>query len=177
MTTPGSPWRRRTTKWLLWAIGLLLAAALGVMLFLKTLDAEVYQRTLERELSSVLDRKVAIGSVSFDLALRPTLAVRDLRIANPPWASRPDFVTAASGEARLDLVALWKGRVELRAVRLEGVDLLLERNAQGEGNWPFGTPDRGTRRAALPDFGTMSLTDVRIGWRPGEGAVEQVRIE
>ena len=69
------------------------------MLFLKTLDAGVYQRALERELSSVLDRKVSIGSVSFDLALRPTLSVRDLRIANPPWASRPDFVTAASGKA------------------------------------------------------------------------------
>lgn len=177
MTTPGSPGRRRSTKWLLWTIGLLLAAVLGVVLFLKTLDAEVYQRALERELSSVLDRKVSMGSVSFELALRPTLSVRDLRIANPPWASRPDFVTAASGEGRLDLVALWKGRVEMRAMRLEGVDLLLERNAQGEGNWLFGTPDRGTRRAALPDFGTVSLTDVRIGWRPEGGAVDQLRVD
>lgn len=162
---------------LLWTLGLLLAAAAGVMLFLKTLDAEVYKRAVERELSSVLGREVSIGSLSFELALRPTFSVRDLRIANPPWASRPDFVTAASGEARLDLIALWKGRVEMRAVRLEGVDLLLERNAQGEGNWSFGTPDRGTQRAALPDFGTVSLTDARIGWRPGGGSVEQVRVD
>lgn len=162
---------------LLWTLGLLLAAAAGVMLFLKTLDAEVYKRAVERELSSVLDREVSIGSLSFELALRPTFSVRDLRIANPPWASRPDFVTAASGEARLDLIALWKGRVEMRAVRLEGVDLLVERNAQGEGNWPSGTPDRGTKRAALPDFGTVSLTDVHIGWRPGGGSVEQVRVD
>ena len=177
MTTPGPPGRRRSTNWLLWATGLLLAAALGLMLFLKTLDPGVYQRALERQLSSVLDRKVSIGSVSFDLAGRPTLSVRDLRIANPPWASRPDFVTAASGEARVDLVALWQGRVELRGMRLAGVDLLLERNAQGEGNWPFGTPDGGTRRAALPDFGTVSLTDVRIGWRPGGGAVDPLRVD
>ncbi|MGO4394733.1 AsmA family protein [Variovorax sp. M-6] len=162
---------------LLWATGLLLAAALGLMLFLKTLDAEVYQRAVERQLSSVLDRKVSIGGLSFDLGVRPTLSVRDLRIANPSWASRPDFVTAASGEARLDLIALWKGRVEMRAVRLEGVDLLLERNAQGEGNWLFGTPDRSTQRAALPDFGTVSLTDVHIGWRPAGGAVEQIRVD
>ena len=177
MTRPVSPWRRRATTLLLWVMGLLLAAAAVVMLFVKTLDAEVYKRALERELSSVLDRAVSIGSLSFDLAVRPTVSVRDLRIANPPWASRPDFVTAASGEARLDLIALWKGRVEMRAVRLEGVDLLLERNAQGEGNWPSGTPDRGTKRAALPDFGTVSLTDVHIGWRPGGGSVEQVRVD
>ncbi|MDM0032842.1 AsmA family protein [Variovorax sp. J22P271] len=177
MTPPGSPWRRRTAKWLLWAIGLLLAAALGLMLFLKTLDAGVYQRALARELSSALGRDVSIGSVSFDLAVRPTLSVRDLRIANPPWASRPDFVTAASGEARLDLVALWQGRVEMRAMRLEGVNLLLERSAQGEGNWQFGTPDRGSQRAALPDFGTVSLTDAHVGWRPGGDAVEQLRVD
>lgn len=177
MTTPAPPWRRRTTRVLLWAVGLLLAAALGLTLFLKTLDAEVYQRALERQLSSALDRPVSIGAVSFDIALRPTLSVRDLRIANPPWASRPDFVTAASGEARLDLVALWKGRVEMRGMRLKGVDLLLERNAEGEGNWPFGTPRQSTQRAVLPDFGTVSLTDVGIGWRPGGGTVEQVRLD
>lgn len=158
-------------------MGLLLAAASGVMLFLTTLDAEVYKRALERRLSSVLDREVSIGSLSFDLAVRPTLSVRDLRIANPPWASRPDFVTAASGEAHLDLIALWNGQVEMRAVHLEGVDLLLERNAEGEGNWPFGTPDRGIKRAALPDFGTVSLTDVHVGWRQGGGSVEQVRVD
>ena len=134
MTRPVSPWRRRATTLLLWAMGLLLAAAAVVMLFVKTLDAEVYKRALERELSSVLDRAVSIGSLSFDLAVRPTVSVRDLRIANPPWASRPDFVTAASGEARIDLIALWDGQVEMRAVLLEGVDLMLERNAQGEGS-------------------------------------------
>ncbi len=156
-------------------MGLLLAAAAGVMLFLKTLDTEVYKRVLERELSSVLDRTVSIGSLSFDLAVRPTLSVRDVRIANPPWASRPDLVTATSGEARIDLIALWDGQVELRAVHLEGVDLLLERNAQGEGNWDFGTPDQGAKRAALPDFGTVSLADAHIAWRQGGGAVERVR--
>lgn len=177
MTTSGSPRRRRTTRLLLLAIGLLLAAVSGVLVFLKTLDADVYKRALERRLSSVLDREVSIGSVSFDLALRPTFSVRDLRIANPPWASRPSFATAASGEARVDLVALWNGQVEMRGVHLEGVDLLLERNQEGEGNWAFGTPDRSTQRPALPDFGTVSLTDVHIGWRQSGGSVEQVRVD
>jgi uncharacterized protein involved in outer membrane biogenesis len=177
MTIPGLPRRRRATKVLLWVMGLLLAAVAGVMLFLKTLDAGVYQRALERQLSSALDRKVSMGGLSFDLAVRPTLSVRDLRIANPAWASRPDFVTVASGKANLDLIALWKGRVEMRAVQLEGVDLLLERNPEGEGNWTFGTPDRGTPRAALPDFGPVSLTDAHIGWRQDGGSTEQVRVD
>ena len=177
MTTPGSPPRRRATKVLLWVMGLLLAAVAGVMLFLQTLDAGVYQRALERKLSSALDRKVSMGSLSFDLAVRPTLSVRDLRIANPPWASRPDFVTVASGKANVDLIALWNGQVELRAVQLEGVDLLLERKPEGEGNWTFGTPDRGSPRASLPDFGTVSLTDTHMGWRQRDGSVEQVRVD
>ena len=57
-------------------------------------------------------------------------AVRDLRIANPAWASRPDFLSVSNGEARVDLEALLKGRVTVRSVRLNGIDLLLERGAQ-----------------------------------------------
>ena len=158
-------------------MGLLLAAAAGVMLFLKTVDTGIYKHALARELSSVLGREVSIGSLSFDLAVRPTLSVRDLRIANPPWASRPHFLTAASGKAHLDLIALWDGQVKLRDVHLAGVDVLIERNADGEGNWPAGRPDQGANRAALPDLGTASLTDLHIGWRQGGGAVEQVRVD
>ncbi|MGJ7506381.1 AsmA family protein [Variovorax sp. GT1P44] len=162
---------------LLWACGLLLATACGVAIFLKTLDADVYREALERKLSSLLARQVSIGSLSFDLALRPTLSVGDLRIANPPWASRPDFVTAASGKTHLDLVGLWNGRIELRDVQLAGVDLLLERNAEGQGNWSFGTPDQGSQRTTLPDFGTISLTDVHVGWRAAGGSVERARLD
>ena len=177
MTRPGSPWVRLSIKLLLWSAGLLLVAAVGVILFLKTLDADVYRRALERELSSILGRTVSIGGLSFNVSLIPSLAARDLRIANPPWASRTDFVTAASGQARIDLIALWEGRVELRALHLQGVDLLLERNADGKGNWLLRAPGRDTTAADLPDFDAVSLADARIAWRQGDRSIWQVQVD
>jgi uncharacterized protein involved in outer membrane biogenesis len=106
MTVPGSPSTRRSTKWLLWATGLLLAAAGVLILLLATRDAAVYRRALERQLSTALGRAVAVGSVSIDFSLPPNLSARDLRIANPAWASQPDLISAASGEVQVDLVAL-----------------------------------------------------------------------
>ena len=176
MTTPGSPRIRRSTKLVLWSAGLLVAAAAGVVLFLQTLDAEIYRRALERELSSVLDRTVSIGHLSFNVSLRPTLSARDLRIANPAWASRPDFVTAESGDVRIDLIALWHGRIELRAVHLRGVDLLLERNADGAGNWSFGAPEGADTPVDLPDFNAVSLADARFGWRRSDGSAWQLQV-
>ena len=102
----GSRPNRRSTRWLLWIAGLLLLAVAGVAVFLATLDASVYRRALERQLSAALGRTVSVGSVSIGLSVPPTLFARDLRVTNPGWASRPDFITAASGNVRVDLMAL-----------------------------------------------------------------------
>jgi uncharacterized protein involved in outer membrane biogenesis len=168
---------QRSTRWLLWPVGLLLIVAAGVVLFLATLDADVYRRALERQLSAAMGRTVSVGSLSISLSVPPTLSARDLRVANPTWASRPDFVTAASGVARVDLLALWQGQVELHALHLHGVDLLLERNAEGAGNWAFGAPDRADSPAALLDFGAVSLAEARIAWRQGDGSTAQLQVD
>lgn len=162
---------KSTLKLLLVALAFLLAAAIGGVIWLKTLDTEVYRRTLERELSGLLGRTVSVDAVAFELSLRPALSVRGLRIANPPWASRPDFVSVSSGEARVDLPALWKGRLAIDAVRLDDVDLLLERNADGTGNWTLGAPQRSDKPVSMPDFQTVALARVRLGWRQHDGAV------
>jgi uncharacterized protein involved in outer membrane biogenesis len=161
---------------LLWIAGLLLLAVAGIAVFLATLDASAYGRALERQLSAALGRTVSVGSVSIGLSLPPTLFVRDLRVKNPGWASRPDFITAASGNARVDLMALWHGQVELRALHLQGVDLQFERNTDGAGNWSFGAPDRGDTQSALPDFDAVSVADARIAWRQGDGSTSQVQV-
>lgn len=168
---------RRVTRLLLWVVGLLIAVWSGVMLFLRTLDAEIYRRALERELTSLLARQVSISALTFDVSLRPTLVARDLSIANPQWASRPQFATAAGAKVRIDLVALWHGHVDLRAVHLQGLDLLLERNAEGAGNWQMGTPDDDDSSANLPDFDAVSLADARIAWRSREGAIWEARVD
>ena len=176
ISPPPRPPRRRIVRLLIWGAGLLVALAAALALFLSTLDAAIYQRALEAELSDVLDRPVSVRSVSFAVSLFPTLSARDLRIANPPWASRPDFVTAGEAAIRIDLAALWNGNIELRSVELREVDILLERDTNGAGNWRFGATG-GDSPPDLPDIDRVELTDARIGWRATDGASVEVQIE
>ena len=162
---------------MLWGVGFLLAATAWVMLLLATLDAGVYRRALEQQLSAALGRTVSVGSLSISWSLPATLSARDLRIANPHWASRPDFVIAASSDVRVDLIGLWYGQVVLHALRLRGVDMLLERNADGASNWTFGSPDRSASSVVLPDFDSVSLAEARIAWRQGDGSTAQIQVD
>jgi uncharacterized protein involved in outer membrane biogenesis len=76
------------------------------------------------------------------------LEVNGLRFANPPWAGRPDMVTARSVDAR---VALWplltQRRLQVVEVRMHEPDVWLESNAQGQRNWLLDTQqsDEGSR--------------------------------
>src|SRR5262245_46955936 len=176
VSPPPRPPRRRIVRLLVWGTGLLVVLTAALALFLSTLDAAIYQRALEAELSDLLKRPVSVRSVSFAVSLFPTLSARDLRIANPPWASRPNFVTAGEAAIRIDLAALWHGTIELRSVELREVGILLERDTNGVGNWRFGGPGSDSP-PDLPDFDGVELTDARIGWRATDGASVEVQIE
>lgn len=161
---------------MLWCAGLLLAVVAAVALFLSTLDADVYRRALERQFTFALQRAVSIERMSVKLSLAPTLSVQGLRIANPPGTSRPDFATAASGDVRIDLIALLHGLVVVQALHLQGVDLLFERDAQGQGNWAFGAPQSEKTPPHLPDFDAISVTDSRIAWRRADGRIDAIHV-
>jgi hypothetical protein len=171
---------RPLTRTLSWAAALVAAALIGLAAVALTIDPDAYRPALESRMSSALGRRVSIERLSFGLSLRPTFSVRDLRVANPPWASRADLVRAAQGEIQVDLVALWHDRVEIRRIALDGVDLLFERSADGAVNWVF-APDRPAADASkpvrLPDIDAVALQNVRAGWRGADGQVQEARIE
>ncbi len=170
---------RRFRKLLLWAALFVLVALVALVVLLLTLDANVYRPRLEREISQALGREVSTGDLSYYLSLRPTFSVRDLRIANPPWASRVDLIRAEQGEIQVDLVALWHDRLEIRRIALDGVDVLFERSADGAVNWVF-APDRpavdADKPVRLPDIDAVALQDVRAAWRGADGQVQEARI-
>lgn len=105
------------------------------------------------------------------------LEVNGLRFANPPWAGRPDMVSAQSIDAR---IALWplltQRRLQIVEVRMHQPDVWLESNAQGQRNWLLDTKqsDEGSRielgRVWL-DSGVLRLlqphlqTDVRASFQ------------
>lgn len=75
------------------------------------------------------------GAVHVAPGLVPTLAVEDVALLNPPGFSRPDLAHARRVEAQVALLPLLHGEVEVRRIRLAGLDMKLEVNAAGQRNW------------------------------------------
>lgn len=102
-------------------------------------------------------------------SLHPAIAVRDVALLNGPGFSRPAFATVERAEARIALLPLLRGRVEIPSVTVEGLDVLLERDAAGRGNWQ--RPPAPASAAAGPSqprrpvqVGVVHVVDGRIAW-------------
>ena len=133
-------------------------------------------------MSQATGRDFAIrGALSIRLLPGIVVVANDLSLGNARWASRKDMLTVR--QARLD-VALWpllQRRVEIQRVSLQGVDLLLETDAAGVGNWVMAGRDAaaataGTAPAApaaatspLGDVARVQLSDAHVGYRTARG--------
>jgi uncharacterized protein involved in outer membrane biogenesis len=151
---------------------LVLLAGAGV-LWVMNLD---YRSYAEREGSTALGRKVSIGALSIGWGDPLTIEVRDLRIANATWGTRPEMARVEHIVARIDVRPLLKGTIRYRRLDVTRPDILLERDAKGTGNWKFGSvavpgglgliPKDRTQFPTLLDF---ALSDATITYRTSSG--------
>ncbi|MEE8164017.1 MAG: AsmA family protein, partial [Myxococcota bacterium] len=75
------------------------------------------------------------GNFSFDVGLEPTFVATGIRIENPPWADDPELGRVDRLEVQISLVPLLSGVILVPRLFLEGVELELDVNAEGESNW------------------------------------------
>lgn len=66
---------------------------------------------------------------------QPAVEMRDLVLLNRKGFSRPAFATVARASAAVSLWPLLSGLVDVSSVHVDGVDVLLERDGAGLGNW------------------------------------------
>ena len=113
------------------AVPLVLAGVVWVALDTGALRAWA-EAAVERATGHVL--RIA-GTVHIAPSLAPTLAVADVALLNPPGFSRPDLAHARWIKARVALLPLLRGKIEVRHLHFVGLDAKLEVNAAGQGNW------------------------------------------
>jgi uncharacterized protein involved in outer membrane biogenesis len=146
----------------------------GAVLWATSLD---YRSFAERKGSEALGRKVTIGALKIGWGDPLSLEIRDLRIANAPWGSRPEMVSVEHLYALIDVRPLLHGTIRYRRLDVTRLDFLLERDAKGTGNWKFGgggssggglgiMPKDRTEFPSLLDF---TLHDATIIYRTSSG--------
>ncbi len=161
---------RPPIRWLVLVLALLLAAAI-VYEFLPFFWEDLNRKALEAGFSVALGREVHLeGPIDLQFSLQPTLVLEDFRIANPPWASRPDLIRANRLEAQVSFAGVLRREAVIEKIFLEGVDLLLEDGPNGSNNWTFGTD---SKPALSPNEESPIPVDLS---EEGLLAVQQVRI-
>lgn len=100
------------------------------------IDWGSYRMAIENYGSKVTGRQVTVaGDISGRLFPWPKLSIRDVKIANPPGAFVPDFITAEEVDVRMTLAGLLGGEIRVESIDVVRPVVAFERMADGEGSW------------------------------------------
>lgn len=118
-------------------------AIIGIgVVVLFNLDFNEFKEQITAEVKKATGRELKIaGDLKLNLfTLSPGLTVDDVRFANARWASRRDMARIDRFEVKVAVMPLLGGTLDVKRVVLSGVDILIERNKAGRGNYEFGRP-------------------------------------
>ncbi len=164
-------------KLLLGAIAILVLAAAGVTAFLATFDINRYKPDIIKLVKQETGRDFAIaGPLKLTISLQPAIAADGVRVGNAAWDTAQDMVSVQHLKARTALLPLLRGRLQIKSLEVSGARIVLERNAQGTGNWVFAGnlapagPGNGSNAALpVPDLQKVSINDAVVRYLPGTG--------
>ena len=131
--------------------GILLLAAVAVLFLLPAFfDAEAQRGALSSRLEGALQRKVKLGRIKLSL-LPPALLVEDAEVAEALGFGNPSFSTARQLRARVNLLPLLRGKLEIPSIVAEEPTIRLVKNERGE--WNFRSLGGGAAEKGAPGSG------------------------
>jgi uncharacterized protein involved in outer membrane biogenesis len=162
--------RRRLARGLGGGVAVLLAVTIvGVGAF----PVNSARGFIEGRLSSAIHAPVHIGSITRDswFSFTPTIALRNVRVAQPDWIGVGDFVQLKSAEIRVPVLALITGGFHPQRLRIDGLNVALVRDANGRANWE---PDKKQPRdpgKTPPTLSDLIITNSRFSLRDDRRAL------
>ena len=172
------------------AAGVLVAAVIGIVALVYTIDLRKYAKLATDEVKATTGRELRIaGKLDVKLFPRLALVAEDVSFANAPWGSRRDMVRVKRVEGSVALLPLLRKEVEVTRLVLVEPDVLLETDAKGVGNWVFKPPAAaktdapGEPGGAEFDLLGASIDRGQLTWRNGARkealrlAIQRLRLE
>ncbi len=185
----------RLTRWLKYTLAgfavLFAAATAAIVVIVHTIDVDRYAQLAIAAVKTTTGRELAIRG-KLDVSLFPRLAVRaqDVSFANAAGGSRAEMIKAKRVDGAVALLPLLRRKVEITRLAVTDLDVLLEKDAKGVGNWVFKPPAPGAAprpAGAGPDFeldvAELVVDRGSLTWRNGASkealrlAVRKLRLE
>jgi uncharacterized protein involved in outer membrane biogenesis len=165
---------------LLGGLGVVVVAIAGVVIVVATTDFGKYKGVVVDKVEQATGRKLSIaGDVHLTLLPAPALSVKDVAFANADWAAKRPMVKLGELAAQVEVLPLvFGGNLRVDRLVLKDVDVQLETDEKGRGNWEFGAPAAATAPPAgpapkgqsaldLPSFADVLLENIALTYRDG----------
>jgi uncharacterized protein involved in outer membrane biogenesis len=140
-----------TRKILIAFAALLLLAVAALLIGPSFVDWNIYKQQIEEAAHKATGRDLRIdGDISLALLPVPKLSVEGVRFANAEGASAPDMATIDALDVQVAPLPLLSGKIRVTSLTLVKPTVLLERLADGRGNWQIGPAEGGGAAAPAP---------------------------
>ncbi len=160
---------------------LALIAALCVLLLVvvpPSFSINRYQRHVAAAISGALGRPVHFDSITLRLLPVPGLTINNFVVSESPEFGYEPVLRANTVEARLRVSSLWRRRLEVSRISLDGPSINLVRRP-GDGRWNLqailmqasqlhSAPTAQQRAGDAPRFPYIEATDARINIKSGD---------
>ncbi len=164
----------RAMKWIGITLGALIVVVVAVLGSIAAfVNPNDYKPQIEQFVAQSTGRELSLPG-AIHLAVFPWIALKlgSATLGNPPNFGNAPFASVRGASLRVELLPLLlHRRLVIGHVEIDGLDLRLERNAAGQGNWQgFGTSSgaagapgvTGGAFDELPQLAGITLTDGRV---------------
>lgn len=165
-----------------------------VTVFVVTFDANEYKQDLSDLVKSKTGREL-VFSGDIGLTLYPALG---MKLGSMTFSNAPDFgdqpmLSVTEASASVDLLSLMRFEPEIAQLVLDGLQVSLQKNAEGKTNWddlvkvkveeeaaespaPADTPATGAEVKLALTFGGLNITRANLTWQDDQaGQVYQLK--
>jgi uncharacterized protein involved in outer membrane biogenesis len=152
--------------------GLFIVAIIGIAIVISTFDVNQYKGEITQAVVDATGRKLVIGGdIGFKISLIPTVVIEDVKFANASWGSKPEMLSLDKFEVQVSLMPLLSGTIQVNRVILLALEILLETNKKGVGNWVLEI-EQTEKKDSPPSDSDMSLPAIVVN----EVHIENARI-
>lgn len=132
-------------------------AIIGALLLILTVglaapqfEIDLFRPKIARALERGLGRRVEVGAVHFNLFTGPGFTVDDVTIHEDPRAGIEPFAQVGSLEARVQLLSLFRHRLDFSSLRLDDASINLVKTEAGPWNFQFLLSSAPASAGAMP---------------------------
>lgn len=161
-------------------LGLLLILIVAATYFVVTFDANNYKTLISEQVEQQTGRALSLGDIKPSVFPWLGIELLDVQLENAQDFSEPNMLAMQRLDVRIELLPLLRQQIKIDTLRLHGLELNLQQNAEGVTNWddilqkqsaaaadePVTAESAAETPTALPALSVngIELKDAHINW-------------